>query len=1112
MPLTWPLDRSELQMNANYHRHVPYLQLKQISYKRDVLEHPTAGILHTAVRVAIPAIGVPMRERTQRDEGIIKLVLYFLRNMVIIDAPSDLTVEWNENEVSRSATIEAFEKQDVLALLLTMASNTGEEFTSQDVLILEILFHLIKGVEVEKVFMKEEELSAQSSKDLRGLMGKEADMLRSYSKSAPTRHNRFGTMIWVKRDEERVSAVSGQNILADSTNTLTKMDQSKRWNKPQQRKKQEHSVNHFDLPVPLTRKARKRLQAFVTEFLDSGFNPLFSHLRRAIEHEADRVLDAHKQQFFYVISWFLQAERIRQGLRHSKQEGNQEAAQTVTGNFGIVASVLNQETFVVINRFMDDYLQQKQWHQLNASMRCFTQILLTVQEMTESKQDIDQEIADNIQNRIFYEETTHDRILSILRGYNKQGFSYLDAATELSHVFLRMLERYSKENLDLQIRSKRRSKKKQKPSQPDEGQRDHDDLDSEAEELAEAKRVSKERKFDFNRFASKFVTQNCVDSFVKFTAYFKDLNSEQLKRAHRFFHRVAFKQEMSVTLFRLDILELFHRMVKGTGHLPTASPYFAEWEEFVKQLFRRLTKKLEQRPELFVELLFSKIQATTFFLEHGHEKQTISAKPRAPTELEVRGALARDERLGVAVAVLHEKKMEAINFVRASLEAAAAARQSWQDEAVARALQDSTEGAERASPNGNGVSDIGEHLQSLPVVSADPPLVVKAPGEGLRMDMFKDNKLRLLMSLAGLVWNGKHDNPDGTWVIPASLTAEALRDTAATIEKHRLDPVHQYGDDEPVAAEEMLQKKSKPVTRRAAFDDDSGIESDDFGEEDFLFPAGGPTASKSAALEELKSKRRKRKRQSQEDVDEETAAARRKVRKLTELEKQRKIKSELYVHDSDDEEDEARDLKFFRSERELQRKHAAKVVQSMQSHAAQALSQKRKQNKVGENSCKKPRSGESELSDDLSQDSTNDALDSGIETRGDAASSPSTRGLLGLDLGTSDLEESDTPMSSPSDEAEAKVAGLSKHSDRAGASSTRVPQVIVDDDIPDVHGVEPLDSSDSVMLERPQSDLSITGKDLMRDEEAGEDDDVLAHRRRGCRRQRIAVLDDSDDE
>jgi replication fork protection complex subunit Tof1/Swi1 len=694
VPLTWPLERDEQQLTANHYQHTPYLQLAQVSYKKEALKHWSSSVLRAAIRIALPSITLPVAERSQRDEGIIKLVLYFLRNIALISPPPNLPAEWDEDDISRSATIKAFHNEDVLSLLLLIASNIGGEFNTQDVVVLEVLFHLLKGINVEKLFMDDVELDQKKSKDLQGLMAKEAAMLKSYSKNAPTRHNRFGTMIWVKRDDEKVSTVSGQDVLKDEQYTMAKMDQTKRWIKPKQRKKEQRTTNHFDFPTSLDRDAKIILRSFVKNFLDSGFNPLFAHLRRAIEREAERVLQMHSQQFLYLVGWFLEAERARKAR---KRRGNQKSAvqpshQELDG-YTVIASVLNQETFILINKLMQDWLDTKLWLELDAGMRCFTQVLLTVQEMSESSIEEDQEIADNIQSRIFYEESTHDRVVSILKGYKDQNFSYLDACTELSHVFLRMLERYSKTNLDLQIRSKRKAqRKKKKPSTTEpETEAQQADQDSEAEDQVEAQRVSRERKFDFTRLSAKFVTQSCVNTFVAFTSYYKDLSTEQLKRAHRFFHRVAFKQEMSVILFRLDIISLFYRMIKGPEPINTASTVFGEWQELVKQLFRRLVKQLQERPELSIELLFSKIPATTFYLEHGYEKQTVSAIPRAPADLEVKGTLPRINQIAVVVAVLCIKDIEHVIFVEGALLSAASERESWEKESAARDIENNVE-------------------------------------------------------------------------------------------------------------------------------------------------------------------------------------------------------------------------------------------------------------------------------------------------------------------------------------------------------------------------------------------------------------------------------------
>ena len=697
VPLTWPLENAG-GMTVNHHRHTPFILQAHVRYKAGVLGYDRANILRIVVRIGLPSIATSRDDRTSRDEGIIKLMLYFFRNISIISPIANLPSQGFENETSRSATIEGFRQQDVFALLLTMCSNMGEDFNLQDVILLEILFNLIKGVDVEKLFMNEEQRKVQKTTELKEVLGKEKGMHRDYAKIAPTRHGRFGTMIWVKREENKVSAISGQDNLKDGRNSLLKMDKSKKWSKPQRKRKDlEHTIYDFDRPVQLNPIASELLRNFVEEFLDSSFNPLFTHLRKAIEREAERLLDVNYRQFFYTVSWFLQAERCRRA-RVAKDRKNQKVQTDFEAeSYGLVAGVLNQETFITLNRYMQTSFDNKEWQDLNLSMTCLTQTFLTVQGLAQSTLEDDQEIAENIQNRIFYEETTHDRIVSILKDYKDQGFGYLDACTQLSHVFLRMLERYSKENTDLQIRSRQRARRKKKEQKQrngadDDEDNEDDDARSENEDIAEAAQVSRERKFDFTRFAAKFTSQSSVNTFIAFTAFYRDLSVDQLKRAHRFFYRVAFKQELAVLLFRVDIVALFHKMIKGPEGLDVSHAMYKEWDELVRQVLKKMFKKLEQRPELIIEMLFSKIRATLYYLEYGHEKQTVSST-RVPAELEVKPAPGRDvkEQIGIVVAALiKDDKSIFVRWMLDTVDKAADERRAWEAEALARREDAST--------------------------------------------------------------------------------------------------------------------------------------------------------------------------------------------------------------------------------------------------------------------------------------------------------------------------------------------------------------------------------------------------------------------------------------
>ena len=1019
VPLTWPIEKNDMQMTVNHHRHVPYLQLAQTSYKRSILEHESGAILRTVVRIGLPSIALPMGERSPRDEGIIKLLLYFFRNVAMISPPPNVPYEGKEGEISRSATIEAFHRQDVLALLLTISSNMGEDFNTQDTVIMEVLFHILKGVDVDKLFMDKKQLRSKNTDELKALLAQEAGMHRNYARNAPTRHNRFGTMIWVKRDDARVSTVSGQDVLKNGQQTLSKMDQSKKWNKPKQRSKNEElAYDRFDMPVALTESASTHLRAFVEEFLDSSFNPLFNHIRKAIEREAERVLEAHKQQFFYLVSWFLEAERVRRKTKKEAEKNKRDKKLDETfepDSFALIASVLNQESFILLNRFMQDRLDLKAWREVHAGMRCFTQILLIVQDMSESLLDEDQEIAENIQNRIFYEESTHDRVVAILRGYKDQGFGYLDSCTELSHVFLRMLERYSRENVNLQVRSRRRARRSIKAAAKQRGETNEEDEDqaSEMEDVAEAERVSKERKFDFTRFSAKFMTQACVDTFVSFTRYYSDLNIEQLKRAHRFFYRVGFKQDLSVVLFRLDIMALFNKMIKGPEGLDSAGPLFNEWDELVKQLIRKLIKKLEQRPELAIELLFSKINSTIFYLEYGYEKQTLSSKPRPPATLEVRGSMTIEEQIGVAVAVLYHENIEQIDWVMKTLASAACERQSWEAEETARQELEPS-----FSP---GIP------QQQKLGSKAPSVVVTPDTEATRIAMFKDSNLRLLMALVGFERLSIEDEPNATWIIPSSLTSADLKHTRETIEQHRNKPVFEYGEEDPMTAEELLRRKPTEKPKRAEYDDDSegdGIVSDNNVEEEFLFPPNQRMSHKSA-LDELKKKRRKRHTVlsgDESELDEATRESRRKARELADLEKRRKIKSHDFVRDSDEETDEERDREFFAREEARRKGQGHKIMEALQagriiktvedekvrpSGTSGKQDRKRKSESVGEDKGKRRR--RNSFLDGSEEETHTTAGDVDMVT---TSSSPPRR-VFSVSSSDDESAVEDTPLSSP---------------------------------------------------------------------------------------------------
>ncbi|EKJ68040.1 hypothetical protein FPSE_11851 [Fusarium pseudograminearum CS3096] len=909
VPLTWPMEKDREQMTVNHHRHMPVLQMAQVKYKRAIINFDGARILHTAIRVALPSMAVPIGDRTQRDSGIIKLILFFLRNVAMIELPPHVKNQTDGFLVSRSATIDAFSYQDIFHVLLTLASNMGDDFRTEDTTVMEIIYHLVKQVDTERLFMNEQQLSKASTGELASMMSKEESMLKAYNRKGPTRHNRFGTMIWVKREDGKMSSLSGQDALADASLRNQKMDSSKTHRPPRRPRKATKDDKDFGLPPKLDSRAYGQLRSFVEDFLDSGFNPLFQHVRKTIDREASHVMPYHRRQFFYVVSWFLEAERMR---RKANKQSGKNISEDVS-SFNLIAGVLDQEMFITLTKALHESIEMKDWNELTAIMRCFTQILLTVHEMSASGNEDDEEIAENVLSRLFYEEATHDAIANIIRNYKDQGFQYLDAATELVHHFLRILESYSKQNIDMQVRSRQRTRRKKKAAQDAAGvENDNEENDGSDNDAESAEKSTKERKFDFSRFANRFTPQSVVDTFVAFTKYYRDLSDAQLKRAHRYFYRIAFKSEASIMLFRVDIIHLFYNMIQGQAALDKSSSMFKEWEELVKQILRKCFKKLEKRPELLVEMLFSKAGSTAFFLEYGYERQTVStvnkAKPGA--ELAFKNTEELDRQIAIVVgAMLDKNQADHIAWIKKTLSEAESERRAF---AAAEEAMASIEPPQE---------DPEEDSEQQPVESGPklPPIFFVRPDDkDRRTAMFKNSHMRLLMNLTGITLLGSaaDETLESVWIISSEVSADVLQDALHYINQAEFSPPT---FEEGVLAEHQLKRKTVP-RQKAVFDDD-GESSDDGG----MFEAGGPTVRK-VIDDDNQPKKSSKKRKPRKKLTEEEKKARRKEMRSNKKEKALSYKSSKYVSREDDETDSEADEAFFAQEREQAKRAPVKLL------------------------------------------------------------------------------------------------------------------------------------------------------------------------------------------
>lgn len=348
-------------------------------------------------------------------------------------------------------------------------------------------------------------------------------------------------------------------------------------------------------------------------------------------------------------------------------------------------------------------------------------------------------------------------------------------------------------------------------------------------------------------------------------------------------------------------------------------------------------------------------------------------------------------------------------------------------------------------------------------------LVVRPANGDIAAAMSKNAKLKLLMTLVGFERLGSEDHLETTWIVSSALTSSQLRETLSVAEKFEQSP---WASDDPNEAPEDLLRRVRNTAkdedddvRRDAFIDDS--EGDDDGVEDFLFPDNiRSKASGNRALEELKEARRKRKKEREQDpLDEAVAEARRKAKQIAALERRRKIKSELYIQDSDEEMNEEESKAFFAREEENRQRQAERVRRALALGVSDSGATSKKRKSTGDSHARQKR---------RKQD----------DSEGDE--------LLSDEDSTLTAEESDP--SSQQDDTSAEVSEdtpLSSLSRDGGA------------DIPPTDDV-------SKELRQPPTESELTSKPDPASADEDEDDAHVVSRKRA--RYRAGFVVDSDDE
>ncbi|KAI9277922.1 timeless protein-domain-containing protein [Umbelopsis sp. AD052] len=834
VPMTWPLAENHDENDESGDSNMIDLHRR---YKVSLLQ---SGILEAALDVILKPLSIPFKERAQRDHVVIRLVLTLLRNIAAIP-------DLNASQSSSESAVEMSTMQEkyltrlhdskMLELLVTIASSSNHpDFAEWNVVVMQILFFLLKGSDPTVI-------AASDSKDnqtqntvvsvkLAELLQQENRKRSSSRQMGPSRHNRFGGSYSVEvLDGEKYNIHRQTGGVIDLSDL---MNNNKREYRVGKKKKLQDKIGTRS-PYQ-THAARSILYDFGSVILDSAFNALHSSLLKDVERESKQFLEPDHFKFYYVIGWLLQfrfcihskwkadvkkqQEKDADKLHLPNRDGNEARATLADNpaNFDLVASAMDIRFFLLCVRRMRQAVDEKQWLDVQTCAECFKQMLQTLAGMAESDEEDFAEVAEYVQSNIYYEQSTLDLFIEMVRGYKFQSTEYLKSVVELNHHMLRMLERYASGKKYMFVRKNRKSRKEKDKKAQSEGEENQpDDEKSEDEETYEEERDRKqayrEHQFKFDSFELRFANDEIIRIYSILLEDFQTLPNSTLNAITNFFHRLMVKRKMEHLFFKLPTLELFNRILPVIKTQSDKSS-FQQLAMFIRYCIKQYVKHAQENPLFLVESLFKGVRQSalesngepisdddepvTRLRDHqdsddsNGEDDQITSYPTT-VELEIKPGLTWSQQVGVAIAVLVEDKK---GFLV-----------EWANEQIMFAIaKRSSEDIVRISDDGNADSQSVKAYENY-----DMEATMVAVKSAIR----KNAKLRLLLSLLQFE-KTEDDYMETTWTIPASMTSETLQSYIDMMVEFVANPLAPNG----LPAKDMIKKKAKKKRARKDLDEE----------------------------------------------------------------------------------------------------------------------------------------------------------------------------------------------------------------------------------------------------------------------------------------------------
>ncbi|KAJ3076300.1 Topoisomerase 1-associated factor 1, partial [Quaeritorhiza haematococci] len=428
------------------------------------------GVLSVLINSIMGPLSKLPDRRTDREHGLIRLTLSLLRNLLAVTdststtSTSTTSLETHKLSTTQERLVLQMEKENVLSLLLGFAGSINDtEYKEWNMIVLEIIYFLFARRSAEDLlYQKFDKKEGDETSTTTITNNKPA---RTRPVNFGSRHSRFGGTLTLQMNDGK-TRLAVHNPSAALKGVVDIIDGGKKTGPNRNKKERDTGYIPFEF-----KESQAVFRDFAEACLENGFNAMVQSVKADFDMERAKVREGDYERFFWFVEFFL-------GFmwRRCKPQDSLIDLQNV-------AAIMNYRCFPFVLKKIESYAEEKftspQKKKTNTTSHLsspqYPLLFVQLQTLSLMKQSTDEDILDvanNIENNLYYEDTMLKLVVGLCRKVPTRRT--MEVLAETIHVYLKMLEKFASAKSVLFMKKvvKGKSRKKEEDGMGDESDGD----------------------------------------------------------------------------------------------------------------------------------------------------------------------------------------------------------------------------------------------------------------------------------------------------------------------------------------------------------------------------------------------------------------------------------------------------------------------------------------------------------------------------------------------------------------------------------------------------------------------------------------------------------------